>query len=62
MIPHLRPMRLYLPAAAILLTSYLSAAPVINEVQSTNTSLPDQYGQLLDWVEIHNPTDGVVDL
>ena len=62
MIPRLRPMRLYLPAAAILLTSYLSAAPVINEVQSTNTSLPDQYGQLLDWVEIHNPTDSVVDL
>ena len=62
MIPRLRPMRLYLPAAAILLTSYLSAAPVINEVQSTNTSFPDQYGQLLDWVEIHNPTDGAIDL
>lgn len=40
----------------------VAAAPVINEVQSTNTSLPDQHGQLLDWVEIHNPTDGAIDL
>ena len=55
-------MRLYFPAAAILLTSLLSAAPVINEVQSTNTSLPDQYGQLIDWVEIYNPTNVSIDL
>ena len=55
-------MRLYFPAAAILLTSLLSAAPVINEVQSTNTSLPDQYGQFMDWVEIYNPTNGAIDL
>ena len=56
------PMRLYFPAAVILLTSLLSAAPVINEVQSTNTSLPDQYGQLIDWVEIHNPTGSAIEL
>jgi hypothetical protein len=31
------------------------AAPVINEVQSTNTGLADPFGQLMDWVEIYNP-------
>ncbi|MFM8682250.1 MAG: CotH kinase family protein, partial [Chthoniobacterales bacterium] len=40
----------------------LSANPVINEVQSTNTGLPDQYGNLMDWVEIYNPTGGTIDL
>jgi hypothetical protein len=40
----------------------VAAAPVINEVQSTNTSLPDQYGQLMDWVEIHNPTAAPIDI
>lgn len=38
------------------------AAPVVNEVQSTNTSLPDRYGQFMDWVEIHNPTDAAISL
>ena len=37
-------------------------APVINEVQSTNTGLADQHGQLLDWVEIHNPDATSFDL
>jgi hypothetical protein len=40
----------------------ISAAPVINEVQSTNTSLADPFGQLIDWVEIYNPTDAPIDL
>ena len=38
------------------------AAPVINEVQSTNTNLADQYGQLIDWVEIYNPDGSSFDL
>ena len=33
----------------------LWCGPVINEVQSSNTSLPDTHGQLIDWVEIYNP-------
>ena len=53
-----------LPVLAVLLwlAPFVGAAPVINEVQSTNTSLPDQYGQLMDWVEIHNPTGAPIDL
>jgi len=54
----------FLPAVAALLlvVARASALPVINEVQSTNTSLPDPFGQLIDWVEIYNPTDAPVDL
>ncbi len=50
--------------AALILSSACGAwaAPVINEVQSSNTSLPDQYGQPMDWVEIHNPTDTAISL
>jgi hypothetical protein len=44
------------------LASLAEAAPVINEVQSTNTALPDQYGQFMDWVEIHNPTGSAINL
>lgn len=57
-------MRLFTLAAAIicLAVACLQAAPVINEVQSTNTALPDQYGQLMDWVEIHNPTSEAINL
>ena len=53
-----------LPVLAVLLwlTPFVGAAPVINEVQSTNISLPDQYGQLMDWVEIHNPTGAPINL
>lgn len=53
-----------LPILAVFLwlAPLAGAAPVINEVQSTNTSLPDQYGQLMDWVEIHNPTGAAIDL
>jgi autotransporter-associated beta strand protein len=43
-------------------SSSLVAAPVINEVQATNTAWPDPHGQLIDWVEIHNPTAGPVSL
>ncbi len=39
-----------------------SASVRINEVQSTNTSFPDQHGQLMDWVELHNPTGQTIDL
>lgn len=54
----------FLPAVAALLlvVARASALPVINEVQSTNNSLPDQYGQLMDWVEIHNPTGAAINL
>jgi len=38
------------------------AAPVINEVQSTNTSLPDPFGYFPDWIEIYNPGPGTTDL
>ncbi|MFM7374511.1 MAG: lamin tail domain-containing protein, partial [Chthoniobacterales bacterium] len=38
------------------------AAVYINEVQSTNTGLPDQHGQLLDWVELYNPGGSSFDL
>ena len=34
----------------------------INEVQSSNTSLPDAAGQLVDWVEIHNITSAPFDM
>jgi autotransporter-associated beta strand protein len=34
----------------------------INEVQSTNTGLPDPAGQLIDWVEIHNTAAAPVNL
>jgi autotransporter-associated beta strand protein len=40
----------------------LWCAPVINEVQSSNTSLPDTHGQLIDWVEIYNPDLSSFDL
>lgn len=46
----------------LLLAASLTAAPVINEVQSTNASLPDPFGQLIDWVEIHNPTGVPINL
>lgn len=49
-------------AVFCVLASFAGAAPVINEVQSSNTLLPDQYGQLIDWVEIHNPTSGPINL
>ena len=49
-------------AALSLVATGLQALPVINEVQSSNTSLPDQYGQLIDWVEIHNPTSAPINL
>ena len=38
------------------------AAPIINEVQSSNTLLPDPFGQLIDWVEIYNPDSTAFDL
>ena len=40
----------------------LWCGPVINEVQSSNTSLPDTHGQLIDWVEIYNPDSSSFDL
>ena len=40
----------------------LWCGPVINEVQSSNTSLPDTHGQLIDWVEIYNPDSASFDL
>lgn len=43
--------------AVLFLPVWAWAAPVINEAQSTNTSLPDASGQLADWVEIHNTSD-----
>lgn len=46
--------------AALLVSA--SASVRINEVQSVNPSLPDQYGQLMDWVELHNPTAEEVSL
>jgi hypothetical protein len=49
-------------AVLLWLTPLVAAAPVVNEVQSTNASLPDQYGQLMDWVEIHNPTGAPINL
>ena len=47
---------LFLCAASLL------ASPRINEVQSTNTSFPDPFGQLIDWVEIHNASDSSINL
>lgn len=52
--------RFLLPLLLCAATAF--AAPRINEVQSTNTAFPDQYGQLMDWVEIHNPTTSPIDL
>lgn len=51
-------------AAALLAALILSASAGvrINEVQSGNTILPDQYGQLMDWVELHNPGPEAVSL
>jgi autotransporter-associated beta strand protein len=48
--------------ALLLCVAGALAAPTINEVQSTNTSLPDAYGQSMDWVEIYNPTEDPIDL
>lgn len=58
--PRMRPHSLCV--VVCVLASLAEAAPVINEVQSTNTALPDQYGQFMDWVEIHNPTGSAINL
>jgi autotransporter-associated beta strand protein len=56
------PLLFRLLCCILLLVLPVGAAPVINEVQSTNSSLPDPFGQLIDWVEIHNPTGAPINL
>lgn len=46
----------------LLFIGKLEAGVVIHEVQSTNTSLPDPFNQLIDWVEIYNPDSASFDL
>jgi autotransporter-associated beta strand protein len=46
----------------LLFIGKLEAGVVIHEVQSTNTSLPDPFNQLIDWVEIYNSDSASFDL
>lgn len=56
-------MRVLVSVVLLLLVSMGWAQVRINEIQSSNSStLPDNYGQYEDWVEIYNPTDKPVDI
>jgi len=54
--------RRYIEVTHDTLTSGSSGHPLINEYSCSNRSMSDNFGNYEDWVELYNPTAGVINL